>query len=289
MLKLILTILFISIPAFAVDSIYTWGYGEDIKNILISIKFLTGNATYLINTAIALGLLLVLYRDTQENNTDRIVKVAFLALIVSQLFFHAKKDYMVEDEVTNQAFAVTDIPIGIGELFSLFTMTERVLTKAFESSYSTPNSLNYSEVGLGFSMSAHLATNDANFIDGNAHETFMDYTTNCIASGMLSGQISKNLIASENIVDNIRVVGFETLVYKNDGTIEQMSCQDSYDNYIINYFQNESNSFIQNRIAAQMSLDQVKVEGAIQETSRLFFGVSKSGKDYVMQQMEKTC
>lgn len=92
MLKLILTILFISIPAFAVDSIYTWGYGEDIKNILISIKFLTGNATYLINTAIALGLLLVLYRDTQENNTDRIVKVAFLALIVSQLFFHAKKE-----------------------------------------------------------------------------------------------------------------------------------------------------------------------------------------------------
>ncbi|KLE06506.1 hypothetical protein AF78_03000 [Aliarcobacter butzleri L353] len=285
MLKLIFTLFFISIPAFAVDAIYTWGYGEDIKNILISIKFFTGNATYLIDTAIAIGLLLVMYRETQESNTDRIMKVAFLALIVSQLFFHSTKDYMVEDEVTNQAFAVTDVPVGIGELFSLFTTTERVLIKAFESSFSTPNSLNYSQVGLGFSMSAHLATNNAMFIDGNAHETFMDYTTYCIASGMLDGQINKNLIASENIVDNIRVSGFETLVHKNNGTVEQMSCQDSYDNYIVKYFQSESNSYIQNRIAAQMSLEGSKVDGALQNTSKLFFGMEKSGTEYVMQQM----
>ncbi|MEV9530247.1 conjugal transfer protein TraG N-terminal domain-containing protein [Aliarcobacter butzleri] len=285
MLKLIFTLFFISIPAFAVDAIYTWGYGEDIKNILISIKFFTGNATYLIDTAIAIGLLLVMYRETQESNTDRIVKVAFLALVVSQLFFHSTKDYMVEDEVTNQAFAVTDVPVGIGELFSLFTTTERVLIKAFESSFSTPNSLNYSQVGLGFSMSAHLTTNNAMFIDGNAHETFMDYTTYCIASGMLDGQINKNLIASENIVDNIRVSGFETLVHKNNGTVEQMSCQDSYDNYIVKYFQSESNSYIQNRIAAQMSLEGSKVDGALQNTSKLFFGMEKSGTEYVMQQM----
>ena len=136
-------------------------------------------------------------------------------------------------------------------------------------------------------MSAHLATNSAMFIDGNAHETFMDYTTNCIASGMLDGQINKNLIASENIVADIRVVGFETLVYKNDGSFEQMSCQDSYDNYILNYFQNESNSYIQNRIAAQMGVDPTMVDTALQDTSMLFFGISKSGKDYVMQQMGK--
>lgn len=287
MLKLFFTLIFISIPAFAVDAIYAWGYGEDIKNILISIKFFTANATYLIDAAIAIGLLLVMYKETQESNTDRIMKVAFLALVVSQLFFHSTKDYMVEDEVTNQAFAVTDVPVGIGELFSLFSTTERVLIKAFESSYSTPNSLNYSQVGLGFSMSAHLATNNAMFIDGNAHETFMDYTTNCIASGMLDGQINKNLIASEDIVSNIRVTGFETLVYKNNGTVEQMSCQDSYDNYIVNYFQNESNSYIQNRIAAQMSLEPDIVDNALQDTSTLFFGISKSGKDYVMQQMGK--
>lgn len=277
----------LSIPALAVDAIYTWGYGEDIRNILISIKFFTGNATYLIDSAIAIGILLVMYRETKEDNTDRIVKVIFLALVVSQLFFHTKKDYMVEDEVTNQAFAVTDIPVGIGELFSIFSTAERLITKAFESSYSTPNSLNYTQAGLGFSMSAHLATNSAMFIDGNAHETFMDYTTNCIASGMLDGQINKNLIASENIVADIRVVGFETLVYKNDGSFEQMSCQDSYDNYILNYFQNESNSYIQNRIAAQMGVDPTMVDTALQDTSMLFFGISKSGKDYVMQQMGK--
>lgn len=287
MLKLLITLIFISIPAFAVDAIYAWGYGEDIRNILISIKFFTANATYLIDIAIAIGILLVMYRDTKEDNTDRIVKVIFLALVVSQLFFHAKKDYMVEDEVTNQAFAVTDIPIGIGELFSLFTTAERAILKGFETSYSTPNSLNFSQAGLGFSMAAHLATNNAMFIDGNAHETFMDYTTNCIASGMLDGQINKNLIASEDIVGNIRVSGFETLVYKNDGSVEQMSCQDSYDNYIFKYFQNESNSYVQNRIATQMNLDPSIVDSALQDTSTLFFGISKSGKDYVMQQMGK--
>lgn len=286
MLKLFLLIL-IAAPVFAVDAIYAWGYGEDIKNILISIKFFTANATYLIDIAIAIGILLVIYRETKEDNTDRIVKVIFLALVVSQLFFHTKKDYMVEDEVTNQAFAVTDIPIGIGELYSFFTTAERAILKAFESSYSTPNSLNFSQVGLGFSMTAHLATNNAMFIDGNAHETFMDYTTNCIASGMLDGQINKNLIASEDIVGSIRVTGFETIVYKSDGTVEQMSCQDSYDNYIVKYFQNESNSYIQNRIATQMNLDPGVVDNALQDTSTLFFGIEKSGKDYVMQQMGK--
>jgi conjugal transfer mating pair stabilization protein TraG len=285
MLKFLALLLFFITPVFAVDSIYAWGYGTDLKNILTSIKFFTGNANYLIDAAIVIGILMVMYKETKEDNTDRIIKVVFLALVVSQLFFHAKKDYMVEDEVTSQAFVVTDIPIGIGELFSLFTTTERVLLKAFETSYSTPNSLNFSQAGLGFSMVAHLATNNIMFIDGNAHETFMDYTTNCIASGMLDGQIDKNIIASENIVGSLRVIGFETLVYKKNGTVEEMSCQDSYDNYIVNYFQNESNSYIQNRISAQMGLEPMRSESALQATSSLFFGVSKSGLDYVKQQM----
>ncbi|MBL3518878.1 conjugal transfer protein TraG N-terminal domain-containing protein [Arcobacter lanthieri] len=291
MLRLIFTLFFISIPAFAIDSIYTWGYGEDIRNILISIKFFTANATYLINTVIALGLLFVMYKETREDNTDRIMKVGFLALIVSQLFFHSTKDYMVEDEVTNQAFVVTNVPVGIGELFSLFTTTERVLIKAFESSYSTPNSLNFSQVGLGFSMAAHLSTNDAMFKDTNSHETFMEYTTNCIANGMIDGQIDKNIIMSEDIVGSMRVQGFETIVYyKNFGEpekVEQTSCQNAYDNYILKYFSYESNDYIHTRLAAQMELEGIKLEGALEATSELFFGISKSGQDYIMQQMGK--
>ena len=287
MYKIILTIIFISIPAFATDAIYAWGYGEDIKNILSSIKFFTGNATYLIDAAVVVGILMVIYKETQEDNTQKIVKVIGMAIVVSQLFFHSTNDYMVEDEVTNQAWTITDVPVGIGELFSIFTSTERVLTLAFESAFSTPNSLDYSEVGLGFSMSAHLATNNAMFIDGYAHETFMDYTTNCIASGMLDGQIDKNLIASEDIVGNIRVEGFETIVYKTDGSSEELSCQDSYDNYIKQYFEDESNAYIANRLAAQMSLEIDAVKNGLQDTSTMFFGITKSGKEYVMQQMGK--
>jgi len=135
MTKIILTLIIFAIPAFAVDTIYTWGYGEDIKNILISLKFFTGNATYLIDAAIVVGILMVAYKETQEDNTQKITKVIFIALTVSQLFFHSAKDYMVEDEVTNQAFAVTDIPVGIGELFSIFTTIERSLTLAFDTRF----------------------------------------------------------------------------------------------------------------------------------------------------------
>jgi conjugal transfer mating pair stabilization protein TraG len=287
MAKFIFLIITFTLPVFAVDAIYTWGYGEDVKNILTSMKFLTSNSTWLISTAIMVGILMVAYKETQEDNTQKIAKVIFIALVASQLFFHSTKDYMVEDEVTNQAFAVTDVPVGVGELFSIFTSLERTLTLAFESAYSTPNSLSYSKAGLGFSMAAHLATNNAMFIDGNAHETFMEYTTNCIASGMLDGQIDRNLIASEDILSNLQVTGFETIVYKSDGSFEQMSCQDAYNNYIIPSFNNESNDYIQNRLAAQMSLEPAVVETGLQDTSTLFFGVSKSGKDYVMQQMSK--
>jgi conjugal transfer mating pair stabilization protein TraG len=115
----------------------------------------------------------------------------------------------------------------------------------------------------------------------------MEYTTNCIASGMIDGQINKNIIMSEDIVGSMRVQGFETIVYNSDGTVTQVSCQNAYDNHIVKYFQTESNSYIQNRIASQMGIEGIKVEGALQDTSGLFFGISKSGKDYVMQQMGK--
>ncbi|MFX4266852.1 conjugal transfer protein TraG N-terminal domain-containing protein [Aliarcobacter butzleri] len=285
MLKLIFTLLFISIPAFAVDSIYTWGYGEDIKNILISIKFFTGNATYLIDTAIAIGLLLVMYKETQESNTDRIMKVAFLALIVSQLFFHSTKDYMVEDEVTNQAFAVTDVPVGIGELFSLFTMTERVLLKAFESSFSTPNSLNYSQVGLGFSMVAHLSAQKATLTHGNAYETFMNYSSDCIASGMLDGQISQDVIKSENLFHDLKVSGYETIVINNKNQREQVSCQDAYNDYIVSFFSQETNEFFQYNLIP--NLEVMKKQDGLQATGEMLTGISKSGLDYVLQEMTK--
>lgn len=285
MLKLIFTLFFISIPAFAVDAIYTWGYGEDIKNILISIKFFTGNATYLIDTAIAIGLLLVLYKETQESNTDRIMKVAFLALIVSQLFFHSTKNYMVEDEVTNQAFAVTDVPVGIGELFSLFSMTERVLIKAFESSFSTPNSLNYSQVGLGFSMVAHLSAQKATLTHGNAYETFMNYSSDCIASGMLDGQISQDVIKSENLFHDLKVSGYETIVINNKNQREQVSCQDAYDDYLVPFFSQETNEFFQYNLIP--NLEVMKKQDGLQATGEMLTGISKSGLDYVLQEMTK--
>lgn len=272
-------------PVLAVDSIYTWGYGSDIKEILTGVKLFVDNGHYFISAAITVALLLVTYKETKEDNTDKLAKTLFIALLASNLFFYSKKDYMVEDEVTNQAWAVTNIPIGIGELFSVFTTLERITTTAFESSYSTPNSISYSNAGLGFSMRAHLAIDSAAFIDGAAHETFMDYTTSCIASGMLDGSISKDLIQSENIVDEMKVTGYETIVYKSDGTFEQMSCQDAYDNYIKPNFILESDSYIQNRLAATLALDPAVVNQGLQDTSSLFFGISKSGRDYVMQKM----
>lgn len=284
MLKLFLIIL-ISVPVFAVDAIYAWGYGEDIKNILISIKFFTANATYLIDIAIAIGILLVMYRETKEDNTDRIVKVIFLALVVSQLFFHAKKDYMVEDEVTNQAFAVTDVPIGIGELYSFFTMAERVLLKAFESSYSTPNSLSYSQVGLGFSMIAHLSVQKATFTHGNAFETFMNYTTDCITSGMLDGQISEDIIKSENLFQDLRVNGFETIIINNKNMKVQVSCQDAYDDYLVPFFALEANEFFQYNLIPSMEV--IKKQDGLQSTGQMLTGVSNSSLDYVMQEMTK--
>lgn len=286
MFKILSLIVLLTTQSLAVDSIYTWGYGEDVRNILSSIKFFTGNATYLIDAAIMVGLLLVFYKESNEGNMDRVAKMVFLSIIVSQLFFHSTKDYMVEDEVTNQAFAVTDIPVGVGELFSIFTNVERILTEAFESSFSTPNSLNYSQVGLGFSMVAHLDMQKATFASGYAHETFMDYTTNCIASGMLDESISSDdIIKSENILQDLRVVGYETIVTKAGGAKEQISCQDCYDNYITTYVTQEVNDFIKYHLVAVNNIDEDKKLNALQDTSTLFTGITKDGQRYVKQFM----
>jgi conjugal transfer mating pair stabilization protein TraG len=287
MLRISFILIFLTFPLFAVDSIYTWGYGEDMREILTSMKFFTQNSAYLIDAAIAVALVAVILNGASEDMMDRTGKVILMSIFISQMFFHHGKDYLIEDEVTNQTFAVTDIPIGTGELLNVYTSIERVLTRAFESAYSTPNSLKFSESGLGFSMNAHLNSSEATFLDGYKYETFMDYTSNCITAGMIDGQISKNLIYSENLVDDLRVTGYETIVFDRNGSYTQMSCQNSYDNHVKPAFQNESNSFIENRIATKLAMNKGDVDTGLQATSSLFFGVTKSGQDYVMQHMAK--
>jgi len=276
------------IPVYAkdADSIYAWGYGSDLKHILDGVKIFVDNSGYLVSAAIAIGALIILYTQ-QQNITDEFFKKMAIAVFISGMFFTQTNNYLIEDEVTEEVYAINDIPVGIGETFSLFTNIERVITKAFESSFTTPNALNFTNSGLGFSLRAHLTVDRAEFVKGNRHDTLMEYISNCVANGIIDGQISRDLISSDDILNNIRVEGFDTYVYKDDGTSEEMACEDAYDNYIKNFFSDEADDYIKNNLAVSMMLSEAKTKDGLSATAKLFFNVDESAKNYVIQMMAK--
>lgn len=129
---LLLTILTTNL--FAVDSsIYTWGYGEIFYKVLLGVTILSTD-NYLFSSAVAVGGLLLTIKNMNNNGSGSDMammmgKYLLLVTLIIGFFVETKKTYIVEDEVTGQTFPVNNVPIGIGETFSLFTLLEKIYQK----------------------------------------------------------------------------------------------------------------------------------------------------------------
>ncbi len=289
-MKKLILLLIITIPLFATDSIYTWGYGYIFKEILESVKMVTNDNQVMLATAISVGGLLVMIKNMQGGSEAgyALMKYMIIVTLIVGMFFEAKKDYVVEDEITQETYAVQDVPVGIGEIFSIFTDLERVLGHGFETAFSTPNSISYTKAGIGFSMAAHLNTDELRVKDTYFTRTFNDYVGNCIISAIINKDISADVILnSSDLMSDLRIEGFESVWYDKDHADgEEDSCEYIWDEKLSDKMDGIADEQI-SVLAKRAQLDEDGYKDGITGTSDLLFGIGANAKDYLIQQTLK--
>ncbi len=284
---LLLTILTTNL--FAVDSsIYTWGYGEIFYKVLLGVTILSTD-NYLFSSAVAVGGLLLTIKNMNNNGSGSDMammmgKYLLLVTLIIGFFVETKKTYIVEDEVTGQTFPVNNVPIGIGETFSLFTLLEKNLSKAFETAFATPNSISYSKVGLGFTMSAPLNLRQSYFIDPYTNRNFNEYIDNCVISAIAAGEKGGDVLSvSKDLKTDLKVVGYLTPYYSSttpNGV--DKTCEDTWD--LLKNDISTKLDVMEQTAAAKSMIEQSAFSSGMSETSKLLFGVAQTSKDYLMQQ-----
>ncbi|BEK31539.1 hypothetical protein B11411_09090 [Campylobacter jejuni] len=224
--------------------IYTWGYGDVMNEIMQAVKGITTETDYIVNAALAISLLLFSIKkamDGQTNPVFELGKMFMLFAVVWYMFLKAPNDnnhrFMIHDEVTSKDYVISQIPIGIGKSFALMTQFEKVILEAMEKHFSTPQSTNFSNAGLGFSLQvmSTLPSVKLSAIDATLQKNIDFYFRNCVSVGILLNQQGRNLFQnSDNLIQdlftNIGNGSQLTPLFENNNNIEKQSvvpCSDA--------------------------------------------------------------
>ncbi|HEG5315652.1 TPA: conjugal transfer protein TraG N-terminal domain-containing protein [Campylobacter jejuni] len=224
--------------------IYTWGYGDVMNEIMQAVKGITTETDYIVNAALAISLLLFSIKkamDGQTNPVFELGKMFVLFAVVWYMFLRAPNDnnhrFMIHDEVTSKDYVISQIPIGIGKSFALMTQFEKVILEAMEKHFSTPQSTNFSNAGLGFSLQvmSTLPSVKLSAIDATLQKNIDFYFRNCVSVGILLNQQGRNLFQnSDNLIQdlftNIGNGSQLTPLFENNNNIEKQSvvpCSDA--------------------------------------------------------------
>ncbi|MEQ4429470.1 conjugal transfer protein TraG N-terminal domain-containing protein [Campylobacter jejuni] len=224
--------------------IYTWGYGDVMNEIMQAVKGITTETDYIVNAALAISLLLFSIKKAMDGQTNPVFefgKMFMLFAVVWYMFLRAPNDnnhrFMIHDEVTSKDYVISQIPIGIGKSFALMTQFEKVILEAMEKHFTTPQSTNFSNAGLGFSLQvmSTLPSVKLSAIDATLQKNIDFYFRNCVSVGILLNQQGRNLFQnSDNLIQdlftNIGNGSQLTPLFKNNNNIEKQSvvpCSDA--------------------------------------------------------------
>ncbi|HEF8729370.1 TPA: conjugal transfer protein TraG N-terminal domain-containing protein [Campylobacter jejuni] len=215
-----------------------------MNEIMQAVKGITTETDYIVKAALAISLLLFSIKKAMDGQTSPVFefgKMFMLFAVVWYMFLKAPNDnnhrFMIHDEVTSKDYVISQIPIGIGKSFALMTQFEKVILEAMEKHFSTPQSTNFSNAGLGFSLQvmSTLPSVKLSAIDATLQKNIDFYFRNCVSVGILLNQQGRNLFQnSDNLMQdlftNIGNGSQLTPLFKNNNNVEEQSvvpCSDA--------------------------------------------------------------
>ncbi len=202
---------------------------------------------------------------------------------------------MIHDEVTSKDYVISQIPIGIGKSFALMTQFERLILEAMEKHFSTPQSTNFSNAGLGFSLQvmSTLPSVKLSAIDATLQKNIDFYFRNCVSVGILLNQQGRNLFQnSDNLMQdlftNIGNGSQLTPLFENNNNVEEQSvvpCSDAGPQ-IVEMIKKDTDEAMKIHAALLgMANDMTNYEQKFLGTAQIYNEQAVSARSYLQQSM----
>lgn len=249
-----------------------------------------------------IGFLIFSVKKAIDNQTSPVMefgKLLLLGGVTWNLFLSSSNDdkhrFMVYDEVTSKSYVISQLPVGMGVSFALMSNFERVVLKSMEKHFSTPQSTNFSNAGLGFSLQvmSTLPSVKLSAIDATLQKNIDFYFRNCVSVGILLNQQGRNLFQnSDNLIQdlftNIGNGSQLTPLFENNNNIEKQSvvpCSDAGPQ-IVEMIKNDTDEAMKIHAALLgMANDMANYEQKFLGAAQIYNEQAVSARSYLQQSM----
>ncbi|WP_251819924.1 conjugal transfer protein TraG N-terminal domain-containing protein [Campylobacter jejuni] len=270
--------------------------------MLQAVKGITTEANFLFKAALGIGFLIFSVKKAIDNQTSPVMefgKLLLLGGVTWNLFLSSSNDdkhrFMVYDEVTSKSYVISQLPVGMGVSFALMSNFERVVLKSMEKHFSTPQSTNFSNAGLGFSLQvmSALPSLKLSAIDATLQKNIDFYFRNCVSVGILLNQQGRNLFQnSDNLIQdlftNIGNGSQLTPLFENNNNIEKQSvvpCSDAGPQ-IVEMIKNDTDEAMKIHAALLgMANDMANYEQKFLGAAQIYNEQAVSARSYLQQSM----
>ncbi|EHP0920933.1 conjugal transfer protein TraG N-terminal domain-containing protein [Campylobacter coli] len=273
-----------------------------MNEMLQAVKGITTEANFLFKAALGIGFLIFSVKKAIDNQTSPVMefgKLLLLGGVTWNLFLSSSNDdkhrFMVYDEVTSKSYVISQLLVGMGVSFALMSNFERVVLKSMEKHFSTPQSTNFSNAGLGFSLQvmSTLPNVKLSAIDATLQKNIDFYFRNCVSVGILLNQQGRNLFQnSDNLMQdlftNIGNGSQLTPLFENNNNIEKQSvvpCSDAGPQ-IVEMIKNDTDEAMKIHAALLgMANDMANYEQKFLGAAQIYNEQAVSARSYLQQSM----
>ena len=202
----VLSVFFFFVPsaeAAPMYTIYAYGSGYIEIGILQSIASVlaSGGFSLILKSVVLIGFVMIFLQmiitSFKVSPHKSLVKYFAAVMVIYSALLIPRVNVTVYDTVNNtssNATVVSGVPWGIGVIASYFSDFQYYMTTALEKNFSTPNSIDMTNAGMGFSLTSQNLANGIQVDDPYLFQSFTQYVYNCILPGISTGGLSSQAL-----------------------------------------------------------------------------------------------
>lgn len=287
------------------NTIYAWGYGDILKQVLEGVALLFDPSQGLLITlakiVVLLGFVAVLlgyFSDYGQRDPLRIVKFYVLVIGVWTVFMQVKTTVQIQDLQMNQVYIVNNVPTAIAKPLAFYSQVQRSLARTVDLVFSHPQACQYSETGFLGCFYPVNASLGVRITDPYLLMSFNEFIQNCILTNIADGSLNaQQLYLSDNLMSLLgqnlhpsrftKVYADNTCNYGSGGCSPcregyACTCSDAWSNIqgrLQTYAGNDATRYI----ASITGLTQNAVSQALSQAPPYLYGISQTGTALLAQ------
>ncbi len=163
--------------------VIAYGSGDFLRLVFTAVASIFGNANYVaaLQTAFFLGFLVFFIKGAINQDLMSGVKWFITALLLNLALFVPKTTVVITDRVLPSASAVVNnVPIGLAATAGVFSYTGDWFSRAFETVFTVPNAVRYTQNGLLFGHKVLEASRTMVIPDERTYLNFTEFFSSCI-------------------------------------------------------------------------------------------------------------